>query len=178
MIRMRSLHTLIKAIWPISWRSSGYRPLTWRQKSVHSASHSFSLWTVIAPTTAWKWYDMQSKIISLWCPTLDIRLIFFNCLMYVSLHHCSMHTVKQSPNTLRRLVQELPTLFFGVFSLEHDEKHILPVCKISKQYGEKQGLYHTILTMFSTSYQPPPPRPLPPLPLRQTHPSIQKHLLY
>ena len=95
--------------------SSGYRPLAWWQKSVHSASHSFSLWTVIAPTTAWKWYDMQSKIISLWCPTLDIRLIFFNCLMYVSLHRCSVYTVKQSLNTSKRLILELPALFLGFF---------------------------------------------------------------
>ena len=45
--------------------------------------------------------------------------------MHVSSYNCSFHTVKYLPNIPRRLILELPELFFGEFLLKHDEKHIL-----------------------------------------------------
>ena len=37
-IRMRNLRTLLKAIWPTSWKLSGCRPLISRQKSMHESA--------------------------------------------------------------------------------------------------------------------------------------------
>ena len=79
---------------------------------------------------------------------------------------------KQSPNIPRRLVLELPRLFVGGFLLKHDEKHIL--YKTSKHHGERRGLYHTILAMFSISCQLLQPQ----LRIQNCHPSIRKYLLH
>ena len=63
----------------------------------------------------------------LWCLTPNI----FNRLMYVSLHHCSLHTVERLPG-----IQEYPCWSYpspwSLF-LKHDEKHILR--KTSKYHG-------------------------------------------
>ena len=45
--------------------------------------------------------------------------------MYDSSWSCNFRTVKQLPNISRRLILELPELFFGRFLLKHYEKHML-----------------------------------------------------